>query len=62
MNLQILIALISQLLALVYSNATNVSSQPVAKCETGFFYKTLPLIADEAYITNLDHLFNGYNL
>jgi hypothetical protein len=40
----------------------QISAAPVPKCQTGFFYKTLPLIADESSIINLDQLFNGYNL
>jgi hypothetical protein len=62
MNFQILIALLLHIFYAVQSESPDVASQPTAKCETGFFYQTLPLIADEAYITNLDRLFNGYNL
>jgi hypothetical protein len=32
------------------------------QCRTGFFYKTLPLTADEAYIVNLEDAFRGYNI
>ncbi len=46
MNLQIILALIAQILLATSSTSSDVSSQPVAKCDTGFFYQTLPLIAD----------------
>ena len=36
--------------------------KPIPKCKTGFYYQTLPLIADESAILRLDSIFNGYNL
>jgi len=36
--------------------------KPAPKCEPKFFYHTLPLIANESAILNLDNLFDGYNL
>ena len=38
------------------------ASDPIPRCQAGFYYKTLPLIANEAAILNLDTLFDGYNL
>ena len=35
---------------------------PTPKCKQNFYYHTLPLIADESAILNLDSLFDGYNL
>ena len=35
---------------------------PTPRCKPNFYYSTLPLIADEAAILNLDELFDGYNL
>ena len=32
------------------------------QCQVGSFYRTLPLIAHEKTIVNLDQLFTGYNL
>jgi hypothetical protein len=31
-------------------------------CQTTAFYKTLPLVANESYIMDLDSFFGGYNL
>ena len=36
--------------------------KPTPKCKTGFYYRTLPLIADESAILPLDSIFHGYNL
>ena len=32
------------------------------QCQTSDFYKTLPMVANETYIMNLDSFFGGYNL
>ena len=39
-----------------------LGATPTPKCKQNFFYRTLPLIADESAILNLDNLFDGYNL
>lgn len=31
-------------------------------CQTTDFYRTLPLVANESYIMDLDSFFGGYNL
>lgn len=50
-------------LLLVMSWLMLVSSMaPTPRCKPNFFYRTLPLIADESAILNLDNLFDGYNL
>ena len=41
---------------------TITIQKPIPKCKTGFYYRTLPLIADESAILRLDSIFNGYNL
>jgi hypothetical protein len=56
----ILLFLVATIMSL--SSSQSISAAPVPKCQTGFFYKTLPLIAEESSIINLDQLFNGYNL
>jgi hypothetical protein len=61
MTFQIILAFITHILLTTSSTSPDIS-KPVAKCDSGFFYQTLPLIADEAYNINLDNLFNGYNL
>lgn len=38
------------------------ADDPIPICKAGFYYQTLPLIANEAAVINLDTLFDGYNL
>ena len=39
-----------------------VAAGPSPRCKPNFYYHTLPLIAEESAILNLDSLFDGYNL
>ena len=47
-------------LALIITLAAAIA--PAPKCKPNLYYRTLPLIADEAAILNLDTIFSGYNL
>jgi hypothetical protein len=49
-------------LVLLLAIVAAIHAIQLPQCQTSAFYKTLPLVANETFIMDLDSFFGGYNL